>query len=241
MSMIIAISGFGKVGSHVLEAALKDSEIEVQAIIEKKGYPLVGKQEKGVRVVDDVDLIGEADVIIEFSTPEAVMEHVFWAKENEVAMLIATTGLNSAQVAELKKAAREIPILLTSNVTLGMNVLFNLLPKLAKVLIPAGWVYSITEIHRRLKKDKPSGTALTAERRIKEATGRGAEEIHSIRAGNVVGVHEFKFFGPSGESIEIVHRVPSREDFAIAAISLAKLLDGMPAGFYDVSDLITKD
>jgi len=242
--MIIAISGFGKVGSRVLRAALKDPDIKVQAIIEKNGYHLVGRQKKGVMVVDDVDSIGEVDVIIEFSTPEAVMEHVFWAKENKVAMLVTATDLNNAQISELKKAAKEIPILLTSNVTLGTNILFDLLPKIAKMLIPVGWTYNITEIHRKIKKNRPSGTVLIAEGKIKEAINQKAEGIYSIRARNVAGIHKFKFFGPFGESIEIVHRLPSRkrkEDFALTTITLAKLLDGMPAGFYDMSGLISKN
>lgn len=238
---IIAISGLGKVGNFVLDAALSDPNIEVQAIVEKKGHPLVGGQEKGVKIVADVDDVGEVNVIIEFSTPEAVSGHVFWARENRVAMLVATTGLNDQQKAELKEAAKEIPVLLTSNVTLGMNTLFFYLPKIAKPLLRAGWVYDIEELHRKGKKDAPSGTALTAGRRIEEATGQKPESFYSVRAGQLVGIHKFRFIGPSGERIEITHEVPSREDFAMAAISLAKLLDGMPPGFYDVEDLIRKD
>ena len=98
-------SGYGKVGIHVLDAGVNDPSVDVLAVIEKKGHPLVGTEQKGVRVVDDIDSVGEADVIIEFSTPEDVMEHIYWAKANGVAMLIATTGLNDEQKAELKEAA----------------------------------------------------------------------------------------------------------------------------------------
>jgi len=239
---MIAISGYGKVGRHVLEAALNEPEIGIRAIVEKKGHPLVGSLEKGITVFDDIDSVGEVNVIVEFSTPEAVSEHISWAKKNKVAMLVATTGLNSEQRKELKETAKEIPILLASNVTLGMNTLFFYLPKIAKPLVGAGWVYDIEELHRKGKKDAPSGTALTAGQRIEEATGQGPESFYSVRAGTLVGTHKFRLIGPSGEMIEITHTVPSREDFARAAISLAKLLDKMtPGRLYGVEDLIRKD
>ncbi len=239
-TVVVVISGYGKVGAYLLDAALNDPDVDVQAIVEKKGHPLVGTNQKDVSVIDDIDLAGEAGVLIEFSTPDAVAEHVFWAKKNQVAMLVATTGLSDGQKATLKEAASEIPVLLASNVTLGMNILFNEVPKIAKILLPAGWMVDITETHRKAKVDKPSGTAKTLAEGIKLVTGQevGEENIHSIRAGNVVGIHEIKFFGPSGEKLYLIHEVPSREDFALAAINLAKMLSDLSPGFYSATDLV---
>lgn len=236
----LVISGYGKVGYYVLDAALNDPNIEVEAIIEKSGHPLVRKLEKGVIVFDDIDFVGKADVLVEFSTPQAVAEHISWAERNKVAMLVATTALNEELITELKSAAKKIPVLQTSNVTLGMNVLFVYLPKIAEPLLDSGWVYDIEELHRKNKKDAPSGTALTMGRKIQEATGKSPESYYSVRAGQLVGIHKFRFIGPSGESIEITHEVPSREDFAISAISLAGILAVMPPGFYSVEDLILR-
>lgn len=236
----LVLSGYGKVGQLVLKAAVADPEVNVVAVIEKKDHPLVGSRQGGVLVTADPSEIRKAQVLVEFSTPDAVMEHVFWVRENGVAMLVATTGLNNEQKAELKEAAKKIPIVLTSNVTLGMNILFVLIPKMAKVLFGAGWTGAIVEIHREGKKDAPSGTALTLTEGIFDSTGKKIPAI-SIRAGNIVGIHEITLIGPSGEMLEIIHRVQSREDFALAAISLAKMMPGLNAGLYDISDLIVKE
>ena len=239
----LALSGYGKVGQLVLKAAVADPEVNVVAVIEKKDHPLVGSRQGGVPVTADPSKIRKAQVLIEFSTPDAVMEHLYFAAQFLVPMLIATTGLNDEQKTEIKKKASQVPIVLTSNVTLGMNVLFVLIPKMAKVLFGAGWTGAIVEIHREGKKDAPSGTALIIAEKISKATGKEIpiSSIFSVRAGNIVGIHEIMLIGPSGEMLEIIHRVQSREDFALAAISLAKMMPGLDAGLYDISDLIVKE
>lgn len=236
----LALSGYGKVGQEAAKSAVTDSEIELMAVIEKKGHPLVDSLREGVWVTDNPEAIDRADVLIEFSTPAAVIEHLDYVVKFQVPMLIATTGLDEEQKAEVRKRASRIAIVLASNVTLGMNTLFVLVPKMAKVLFGAGWTGAITETHRGGKKDAPSGTALTIVEGIREATGKEIPAF-SIRAGNVVGIHRIELMGPSGEMIEITHRVQSREDFALAAISLAKMMPKLPPGFYGGSDLIVKE
>jgi len=238
----VAISGYGKVGQYVYKAAVADPEVEVATIIEKRGHFSVGLPpgEPNIKVTDDPKEIRKAQVLIEFSTPDAVMEHLDYAAEAQVPMLIATTGLNLEQKAEIRKRALRIAIVIASNVTLGMNVLFVLIPRMAKVLFGAGWTGAITETHREGKKDAPSGTALTIVWGIREVTGKEIPAF-SIRAGNVAGTHRIELMGPSGEMIEITHRVQSREDFALAAISLAKMMPKLPPGFYEGSDLIVKE
>ena len=236
----LILSGYGKVGQYVLRAAVVDPEVKIVAVIEKRDHPLIDTLQEDVRVTSTLREIDKAQVLIEFSTPAAVMEHLEYAANFNVPMLIATTGLNKEQKAELRRRASQIAIILASNVTLGMNSLFVLVPKMAKVLFGAGWTGAVTETHREGKKDAPSGTALTIVEGIRESAGKEIPAF-SIRAGNVVGVHRIELIGPSGETIEITHRVPSREDFALAAISLAKMMPGLPAGFYDVPDLIIKE
>jgi len=236
----LALSGYGKVGQHVVAAAKADPEVKLVAIIERKDHPLVGSIQEGVTFTADASEIRKVDVLIEFSTPAAVMEHLGYAARHGVPVLIATTGLTPEQRAVVEKAAEKAPVLLTSNVTLGMNVLFALLPQMAKTLFEAGWTGAITETHRAGKKDAPSGTALRLQEGVHQATGKEIPAF-SIRAGNVVGVHRIDLIGPSGETIEITHRVQSREDFAMASVALAKKLVGLPPALYDGQDLITRE
>lgn len=233
----VALSGYGKVGQHVVAAAKADPQVELVAVIEHKDHPMVGSVQEGVPFSADLREIAKADVLIEFSMPAAVMEHLEHAARDGVPVLIATTGLTAEQKEEVKKAAERIPVLQTSNVTLGMNVLFAVLPQMAKTLLEAGWTGAITETHRAGKKDAPSGTALRLQDGIRQATGKEVPAF-SIRAGNVVGVHRIDLVGRSGETIEITHRVQSREDFAMAAIALGKRLVGMAPGLYDGRDLV---
>ena len=236
----VVLSGYGKVGPHVLRAAVKDPEVQVVKVIEKQDHPLVDTKQEGVWLSQDLKWIEGIQVLIEFSTPAAVMEHSAIAAKFKVPMLIATTGLTNDQKSELQQRASEIPIVLASNVTLGMNILFTLIPKIAEVLYGAGWTSRIIEAHREGKKDAPSGSAQTLGQGILEKTGQ--EPVYfSIRAGDVVGEHRVIFYSQGGETLEIIHRVQSRDDFGLAAIALAKMIPKLEPGFYSGADLIVRE
>jgi 4-hydroxy-tetrahydrodipicolinate reductase len=234
----LAISGCaGRMGSAVWALALQDPEFKVKVALEKPGHPLVGQEKNGLVVTDILTKIQVADVLIEFTTPEATIAHVGYAVtvKNMEAMVIGTTGLSEENKELLKSASEIVPILFSSNMSIGVNLLFGLVPEMAKKLGP-GWDIEIVEAHRKAKADAPSGTAKDFVRFISEATKREVP-THALRMGDIAGDHTIIFAG-QGERIEIVHRAQSPVLFAKGALNLAKKLIDRPAGLYEPVDLL---
>lgn len=218
----LAISGYkGKMGSRLLELASKDKDFEVSV-----------KLEYG----DNPDQIKNADILVEFTTPEATMEHIKVALKYKRAIVIGTTGLSDEDVRFIRDSSRDIPVLLSPNMSIGVNLLFRLVGDVAKSLGEAYGV-EVIETHHRTKKDAPSGTAKRFSKEILDATGREAT-IHSLRIGDVVGEHTIIFAGNS-ERIEITHRAHSRDVFALGALRAAKWLINKPPGLYDIQDVLS--
>jgi len=168
---------------------------------------------------------------------------------------VGTTGFDADQVRRFEEAGREIPVCLSPNMSVGVNLLFSLVGRVAAIL---GGEYDpeIVEIHHRLKKDSPSGTALQLARILARAREwdldevgiygrkgmvgpRATEElgIHAVRTGDVVGDHTVIFGGP-GERVELIHRAHSRETFAHGAVKAALFVAAAQPGFYDMQDVL---
>jgi 4-hydroxy-tetrahydrodipicolinate reductase len=254
----------GKMGRMILKVIAETPTCELVAAVERPQSDALGRDAgtlaglapSGVIVKSELDeALDRADVIIDFTAPVATAWTVTRAAEREVAMVIGTTGLGEAELRAVEKAAERIPIVLSANMSLGVNVLFGLLQQAARALGPA-YDVEIVELHHRLKKDAPSGTALAMAHVLAEALGRDLgkvgrfgregdvgqrkpEEIAvlAVRGGDIVGEHTAYFCG-LGERLELTHRASSRETFARGAVRAAEWLRERDPGLYDMQDVL---
>ena len=191
----------------------------------------------------------DAGVLIEFTTPEATVEHL----SHGLPHVIGTTGLSEEQLAEVEDATQSAPIVLAPNMSVGVNLLREVVRDLAAKLI--GYDIEVVEAHHRHKKDAPSGTALFLARAAAEGRERSLEEvavygregyaprepgeigIHALRGGGVVGEHRLVFYA-DGEEVEVVHRALSRRTFADGALRAARFAAGAKPGLYGMADVL---
>lgn len=196
-----------------------------------------------------------ADVVIDFSTADNTVAVLAACRAQRKPVVIGTTGHTEAERAAIHASATEIPIVFAANFSVGVNTLFWLTREAARILGP-GFDLEIVEVHHRLKKDSPSGTARRLAEILTEVRGvsyeddtrhgrhglvgeRSSREIgmHAVRGGDVVGEHTV-FFADLGERVELVHRASNRETFAAGALRAAAWLKGRPAGLYDMEDVL---
>lgn len=196
----------------------------------------------------------KADVIIDFSNAGAVDGLLDYCIEQQVPVVLCTTGLSEEQLSKVEEASKKVAILKSANMSLGINMLLKLLQDATKVLAPAGFDIEMVEKHHNQKLDAPSGTALALADSIKEALDneyeykydrslvrekRAKKEIgiSAVRGGTIVGEHEVIFAG-ADEVIEFKHTAYSRAVFGKGAIEAAKFLAGQKAGMYNMGDVI---
>ncbi len=255
----------GKMGRMIIKVIAETPTCELVAAIERPQSAELG-QDAGVlaglppsHVVVSKDLdeaMGRADVLIDFTAPSATAWTVSRAAERgEIAMVIGTTGLGEAELKAVEKASEKIPIVLSANMSLGVNVLFGLLAQAAKALGPA-YDVEIVELHHRLKKDSPSGTAMAMAHVLADALERDLGKVAkygregqvgartqkeigvlAVRGGDIVGEHTAYFCG-LGERLELTHRASSRETFARGAVRAAEWLRDRDPGLYDMQDVL---
>ncbi len=199
------------------------------------------------------ELPEKPDVIIDFSHPSALNDLLEYCLSTGTAAVLATTGYNENEIAKIKKAAEQIPIFFTFNMSLGINLLSKLAKTAAEVL-GGQFDIEIVEKHHNQKIDAPSGTAIMLANAINETLDnkyqyvydrhsqrkkRGKNEIgmHSIRGGTIVGEHDIIFAGRD-EVITLSHSAASKEVFAVGAVNAAVFLADRPAGLYDMAELL---
>ena len=247
----IIISGCsGHMGRVVESICTADPAVQVAA-----GFDVLGSSDREFPVYSSPSLFtGEADAVIDFSSPAALDGLLDFARRTGTPLVLATTGYTPEQVAQIGAAALEVPIFRSANMSLGINVLLELVKKAASVLGDS-YDIEIVERHHRRKVDAPSGTALMIADAAASACGHETEyvfERHSVRqprdkkeigisavrGGTIVGEHEIIFAGHD-EIMEIRHTALSREIFAQGAVEAAKFMAGVKApGLYDMSSLI---
>ena len=264
MALTVVITGVaGRMGNALVWAA-RLAGAQVVAGVERKGCIAIGRDVGEVAgtgvlggdVFQDLEKALEfhPDVVIDFTSPEAALEHAATCAKAKVPMVIGTTGLSPEQTDALRGFAKEIPIVWAPNMSVGVNVVIAMAAQLAKTL-GEGWDVEIVETHHRLKKDAPSGTAIKLADEIAHALARSKDDIRtarvgqigerpkseigvqSLRGGDVVGEHTVFFFG-DGERVELTHRATSREQFARGAMRAAAWVNGQPPGFYDMRDVL---
>ena len=225
----------GKMGRRIYELASHDKELEVGLLLEKKGTPLIGKEMGRLKVSSNPDGLFLVDVLVDFTLPEATEEHLDYVAKYKKALVLGTTGLNEAQINKVEEISRVVPVVFSPNMSIGVNVLFTMLPEIAKRLGP-DYSVEIVEAHHKAKKDAPSGTAKKMAEVISAATKKDVP-MHSIRLGDIFGDHTIVFCGNS-ERIEIRHQAHSRDLFAVGALKAAKWIFGKAPGLYSMQDVL---
>lgn len=265
MIRVIVPGATGKMGGAITRLVCLERDTELVGVTERKKHPCLGsdigpliglREEKGVVLSDDLAaIIDKADVLIDFTTPEASMAHLKLAMQAGKAMVIGTTGFESYHLQQLKEASRTIPIVCAPNMAVGVNLLLKLVKTAASVL---GEYYDceIIEAHHHHKHDAPSGTALRLAKVAAETLGRDLEKVGTysrkgmigprpreeigisvIRGGDVVGEHTVLFLG-EGERLELTHRASSREIFARGALRATRFVYQASPGLYDMDDVL---
>lgn len=227
----IVISGAaGRMGKRITELAQKDTDLGVVAGIELKDNP-------DLKIVSDLNKIkDEYDCIIEFTTPKATLKHIKIAMERKSAIVIGTTGLSEAQMSEIREASKVIPIVFSPNMSVGVNVLFDLIGKASEIL-GKSYKVKIKEAHHVHKKDKPSGTAKLMANIVSEKTGRGNVPVQSVREGEIVGDHDI-FFESDVDVLRISHSAKTRDIFALGALKAAKFVATKKSGLFSMKDVL---
>lgn len=258
---VIVMGAAGRMGSTIARLVDEAPDLTLAAVLERSGHEnkLAAWAGSPVRIASDPaavlpDLPGA--VVVDFTAPEATLSTARLAAAHGNPMVVGTTGLNEAQKAELAELAARTPLFLSPNMSVGINVLLDVLPELARLLGDA-YDVELTEIHHKLKKDAPSGTAVRLAEALAEAKGWDPAEtsrycregiigerpqreigVQAVRGGDVVGVHTVYFLGP-GERIEVTHHAHSRENFANGALRAVRwLATRNPGRLYSMQDVL---
>ncbi len=247
MAIKLVISGCcGRMGRSIASLALQDPRFAIGAALERAGHEAIGHDlgtvlgrpsAVGVPVSDDAKAgISRGDVLIEFTAPEVTVAHAQFAQQARTPIVIGTTGLSETQREALQAASSAIPIVLSPNMSVGVNVLFELARAAAERLGP-GYDVEVVESHHRQKQDAPSGTAKRLAELLASVRHQPSVPVHAIRAGDIVGDHTVILAGPS-ERLELTHRAHSREVFAQGALRAARFVVTQPPGLYDMAHVL---
>ena len=251
MTRIVICGACGKMGRFINDVIKEREDCEVLAGVDKLGeaydsFPVV----KSVK-----ELSEKPDVIIDFSHPSALGELLEYGLTTGTPLVLATTGYSEDELSQIHKAAEQVPVFFTFNMTLGINLMAELAKKAAKVL---GGQYDIEiiEKHHNQKIDAPSGTAIMLADAINSVLDTKCEYVydrhsvrakrtkneigmHAIRGGTIVGEHEILFAGRD-EVITLKHEAHSKQVFAVGAVNAAVFLKDKTAGLYNMSDLLAE-
>ena len=261
----IAVAGIaGRMGKIIVEAITRTRGVTLGAASVRQNSPslgeevghLCGLEPLNVYAVDDLsEVLDDFDVLIDFTSPAATMQHIEFCLPARKKMVIGTTGFTDQQKRAIARAAKEIPIVFAPNMSVGVNLCLKLVEDAAKVIGEDSDV-EIIEAHHRHKKDAPSGTALKMGEVVADALGRDLKKVavygregnigerdhktigfESIRAGDIVGDHTVMFAG-DGERIEITHKSNSRMTYATGSVKAAIWLQKQESGLYDMQDVL---
>jgi 4-hydroxy-tetrahydrodipicolinate reductase len=262
---VVILGAAGRMGKALIRCIMEEkvAGLELHGAVDLWDAPelgmdagvAAGTKEAGVAMINDLAQVGPtADVIIDFSSHFGVAGNASRIAEWGVAWVIGTTGLNEEEQAEVHTAAEKTPVVLSGNMSLGINLLCYLVEMGARSLKDKGYDVEVLESHHNLKKDSPSGTALMLgqaaadgydwnlkEVQVDGRTGMPGERpekeigFHAIRGGDIVGDHTVMFAG-TGELLELSHRATSRDVFAIGALQAAAWVAGKEARLYTMKD-----
>lgn len=249
MTNVLLCGAGGKMGHAVARVIENREDISIVA-----GFDIAALTDANFPVYTSLAEIPEnVDVIIDFSHPSLTDSILDYALKTKTPAVICTTGLSNEQIAKIDKAADTIPVFFSANMSLGVNLLIDLVKKASKIL-EDNFDIEIIEKHHNQKIDAPSGTALAIADAISDSVSYEAEYtydrhsvrqkrnkkeigIHAVRGGTIVGEHSVIFAG-CDEVIELKHTATSKEVFAVGAVKAAIFLKSKESGFYAMKDLI---
>ncbi len=255
--MKLAVAGaVGRTGRRVVELAVRETRFEVTAALTGEECPRRGSNLEfdGVRIPVTSEWKHPCDVLVDFSVPQGTTAWLAMCLDRGIPMVTGVTGHSADQLAAIETASGVIPIVKASNFSIGVNLLLDLVGRVAKELGDE-FDAEIVETHHRHKVDAPSGTALAILDEILSATGRTREEdavfgrhgqtverpkrqigVHAVRGGEIVGAHEIHFHG-LGETLTLSHTAHSRDTFAAGALRAAAWVVGKSPGLYAMRDV----
>jgi 4-hydroxy-tetrahydrodipicolinate reductase len=248
----------GRMGRAIIDVVLGADDLRLAGGVERPGHPACGSPigEGLVVCANAAPVAHQADVLVDFTSPAALPENLRAALDAGVPIVVGTTGLGRAEDAAIDAAARDIAVLQAANTALGVNLLAALAEEAARRL-GAEWDIEIVELHHRLKRDAPSGTALLLGDSVARGRGvplgavrlaphdgiadprrAGGIGFASLRGGTAAGDHQIWFLG-EGERLVLGHVAEDRSIFARGAVAAARFLAGKPAGRYRMADVLS--
>lgn len=263
MTNVVVTGAAGRMGTQIVRLVRATEGLALFGAVERPGGSvgqdagaLAGLGPLGVPVVDELEkALAGAALVIDFTSHESSARHAGLCADAGVALVIGSTGFTPEAKARVAAAAKRIPVVLSPNMSVGVNVVFELVRQAARTL-GDDYDVEIVEIHHKKKRDAPSGTAVRLGEIAAEALGRNPDDalaysrhgilgerppwqigVQTLRGGDIVGEHTVFFCG-EGERVEITHRATSREQFARGAIRAAQWLPGKPPGLYDMADVL---
>jgi 4-hydroxy-tetrahydrodipicolinate reductase len=262
MKPALVINGAaGRMGRRIIALAYESRQFDIVGAVDYPEHPDLGKDAGLLAGIEPINVNltdgfpDSADVMIDFSLPQAADIAIDYCSKNSVALVMGTTGLSASQLAKLNNASHKIAIVQATNMSLGMNLLFATVGKVAKAL-GENYDIEIVEAHHRFKKDAPSGTALSLAEAVCKETGRdypgclthgregkeatrekGTIGMHAIRGGDIVGEHSV-IYSTLGETITISHSAHTRDTFVRGALRAAEWLVGQKPGLYNMQDVL---
>ena len=250
MTKIAVSGGLGRMGRRICRIVADSPEAELSAVIESPGFPETPGSYLGAEVTTGTLPAGEADVVIDFSHPLNTLDILDECVRSETKLVIGTTGFDEGQLDKIKSAASETAVLLSPNMSIGVNLLFRIAGIITESL--PDFEKEIVEAHHNRKADAPSGTAL----KIAEIISRAGDEVvngrsgkpgprkkgeigvHAVRGGGITGEHTVMWIGEH-ERIELFHRAETRGIFASGAVRAALWLKDRPSGkLYSMEDVL---
>lgn len=253
----------GRMGRMLIEATLKDEQLELGAVFDQPGSPMLGRTAGelvgmacDVVVTDDLAAgLKNIDCLIDFTRPQGTLLHLELCRKAGVGIVIGTTGIEAEGKAAIAAAAADIPVVFAPNMAVGVNLVFKLLDTAARIL-NQGYDIEIVEAHHRMKIDAPSGTALRMGEVVADALGRDLKEcavygregvtgerdpstigFATVRGGDIVGDHTVMFCG-LGERVEVTHKASSRMPYALGSLRAARFIAGRKNGLFDMQDVL---
>jgi 4-hydroxy-tetrahydrodipicolinate reductase len=263
MINVVVTGAAGRMGREIVRLVAAADGLRLHGAVDRApgalgqdALALAGLPPGGVKVMETLAAaLPGAGAVIDFTSFEASVAHAEACAAAGVPLVIGATGFTPAARARVAAAAARIPVLLSPNMSVGVNVLFELVRQAAAALGDA-YDVEIVELHHKRKKDAPSGTAMRLAEVAVEALGRDAGRdltfarhgmigerppreigLQAVRGGDIVGEHTVYFCG-DGERLELTHRATAREQFARGAVRAAAWLPGRPPGLYDMADLL---
>lgn len=264
MIKAIVAGASGRMGRRITHMIQQNQDITLAGAFERPGHPdvnrdagqLAGMGEIGVRVAGSLEeVIDRGDVLIDFTAPEATLENMRMVVQSGIAAVIGTTGFKGEMLEQVEALGRKTRCVFAPNMSVGVNVMFKIVGEMARILGP-DYDMEILEVHHRLKKDAPSGTAMRLANLLADAADRDLEEvgvyerkgmigertdeeigIQTWRAGDITGEHTV-MFGGIGERLELIHRAHNRDNFARGAVKAALWAVNQTPGLYDMQDVL---